>query len=71
MSAEAPVPRGRGRPRLPTPERQERIRASKRAWRERNTEHLRAADRARRATDVYRAQRRAAWRARGTRHGRA
>jgi hypothetical protein len=38
--------------------------ASKRAWIERNTEHLRAADKVRRATDAYKAQRRAAWHAR-------
>jgi hypothetical protein len=59
-----PTPRGRGRPRLPTPERNERARASKRAWNERNAEYLHAADKARRSTDAYRAQRRAAWRAR-------
>jgi hypothetical protein len=62
MSGEAP--RGRGRPRLPTPERHERMLASKRAWNERNAEHLHAADKARRSTEAYRAQRRAAWRAR-------
>jgi hypothetical protein len=62
MSGE--VARRRGRPRLPTPERHERMLASKRAWCERNAEHLRAADRARRATDAYKAQRRAAWHAR-------
>jgi hypothetical protein len=61
MAAEAPAPRGRGRPRLPTPERRERMMASKRAWCERNAAHLCAANRARRATDAYRAQRRAAW----------
>jgi hypothetical protein len=64
MSAEAPTPRGRGRPRLPTPERHERMLASKRAWIERNAEQLRAADKVRRSTEAYRAQRRAAWRAR-------
>ena len=62
MSGE--VSRRRGRPRLPTPERQERTRGSKRAWCERNAKHLRAADRARRATDAYRTLRRAAWRTR-------
>jgi hypothetical protein len=64
MAAEVPAPRGRGRPRLPTPERHERTRASKRAWCERNAAHLCAASRARRATDAYKAQRRAAWHAR-------
>jgi hypothetical protein len=64
MSAEAHVPRGRGRPRLPTPERRERTIASKRAWRERNLDYLHEADRVRRATEAYRARDRAARRAR-------
>jgi hypothetical protein len=59
----ASIPR-RGRPRLPSPERAARNEASKRAWRERNAEVLREKDRARRATDAFRAWRRAAWRER-------
>jgi hypothetical protein len=66
----APSSPRRGRPRLPTPERHARIEASKRAWRQRNAEHLRAADRRRRATDEYRAKRKAAWRARHPRRER-
>jgi hypothetical protein len=54
----------RGRPRLPEDERLARQAASRRAWRERNREVLRERKRAYRATDAFRAKRRAAWRAR-------
>jgi hypothetical protein len=64
MSGEAP--RHRGRPRLPTPERHERMLASKRAWRDRNLDRLHEADRARRASEAYKARQRAARRARYT-----
>jgi hypothetical protein len=64
MSAESPVPRRRGRPRMPTPERHERKLASKRAWRERNLERLHEADRVHRESDAYKARRRAERRAR-------
>jgi hypothetical protein len=64
MSATATTPRGRGRPRLPTPERRERVLASKRAWRDRNLERLHESDRLRRATEAYKARDRAARRAR-------
>ena len=59
MTLNAEAPRRCGRPRLPSPERRARARASKKAWAERNYDYVRAQIKALAARPEYRFLRRA------------
>ena len=58
MTLNAEAPRRCGRPRLPSPERRARARASKKAWAERNYDYVRAQIKALAARPEYLERRR-------------